>query len=282
MEHIVQSLNKAPELSEYIQAGYDDLPEDGEEHDFDSRSELASDATHASPSNRLSSSQEEPLRSSSRTSTIDGNHSPLDGEHVTPEMESRFFNTSTKNKRTSGLSMSDVADRHLREQTDAIAYIIRNISDQCAAAVEGLQLAHDAEHEEDLMPVTKHGRRFTRRSQDSQDRSVRTDGSEIGDMPSESGIENTSFLSADNRDSSIPPTPDLEQHRSSTSMSVNSSSTVPTRHSQQYTHSDIVTKIVQGDEESERGSEAGHHDEMPLTKQAAEDISRPATARVIS
>ncbi|KAI5293733.1 hypothetical protein KEM55_006939, partial [Ascosphaera atra] len=40
------------------------------------------------------------------------------------------------------VSIADVADRHLREKTDAITDIIRGISEQCAAAVEGLQMAH--------------------------------------------------------------------------------------------------------------------------------------------
>jgi len=45
--------------------------------------------------------------------------------------------------------MSNVADRYLREKTDSITYIIRNISEQCAAAVEGLQVAQRAENHGD-------------------------------------------------------------------------------------------------------------------------------------
>src|SRR5690606_16226362 len=82
------------------------------------------------------------------------------GEDVTPEMESKFYDRSgsqrnSLHRRYSNISVADVADRHLRDKTDAIAHIIRNISAQCAAAVEGLQLAHDAarEAEEKRMSV---------------------------------------------------------------------------------------------------------------------------------
>jgi hypothetical protein len=84
-------------------------------------------------------------RVSSRASTRQSLRSDMhhEGESSTPSdtMASRRHSS----KRFSELSMTDVADRHLRDKTDAIAYIIRNISEQCAAAVEGLDLARRAD-----------------------------------------------------------------------------------------------------------------------------------------
>ncbi|KAG7285428.1 hypothetical protein NEMBOFW57_010055 [Staphylotrichum longicolle] len=62
------------------------------------------------------------------------------------ENDARFIkNLALASRRISTQTFIDVADRHLKDKTDAIAHIIRNIAEQCQAAVEGLQLAHDAE-----------------------------------------------------------------------------------------------------------------------------------------
>ena len=137
--------------------------------------------------------------------------------------------------------MTDVADRHLRDKTDAIAYIIRNISEQCAAAVEGLDLARRAESvstENDDKFESGRKRRSNRptktlapQSEDGelQERQSNGSESEFGDSRSESGYLRPM------RSSNLPPTPDLVHDRSSTSMSVGSESTTatPQRHSLQ-------------------------------------------------
>jgi hypothetical protein len=51
-------------------------------------------------------------------------------------------------KKANRFSMPDAADKQLRFKTDAIADIIRNISEQCSAAAQGLQLAHTPEVED--------------------------------------------------------------------------------------------------------------------------------------
>jgi hypothetical protein len=126
----------------------------------------------------------------------------------------------------------------LKDKTDAIAHIIRNIAEQCQAAVEGLQLAHDAETER-----TRTSRRTsnisTAHSEDGHDNS--TAASDVGD---------DSLLHPSGRFSSIPPTQDLIPNRSSTSMSFASTMTTPERSSQQYNvANDIPTKIVEDDED---------------------------------
>lgn len=141
-------------------------------------------------------------------------------------------------KRVSAASFKDVADRQLKDKTDAIAHIIRNIAEQCQAAVEGLQLAHDADTER-----SRASRRAsnisTVHSEDGHDNSATT--SEVGD---------DARLHPSGRFSSIPPTPDLIPNRSSTSMSFASTMTTPERSSQHYNvASEIPTKIVEDDED---------------------------------
>lgn len=232
----MRSLNDTPELSNYIQEGYEDAPEDGEDHESISSSEVA-----RQDPNLLSESR----RTISRTSTNDS--ADIDNEKVTPEMESRFFSPVTGNSRGNRLSMTDVADRHLRDKTDAIAYIIRNISDQCAAAVEGLHLAHNAENEDgdaiepERQPSTTNIAH--KHTESDGDVSMHTDVSQlapsddIADHDSGHG-ESTGFLTPNkengrsrSRTSSTPPTPDLvggHEGRSSTSMSGYSNSTAQT------------------------------------------------------
>jgi hypothetical protein len=93
-------------------------------------------------------------RSSSALSTRE----KLEGADVTPEMEDKFFDGARgsgtsgfphgldRAKRYSLASISDVADKSLKEKTNAIADIIKNISDQCAKAVDTLHLV-DEEYE---------------------------------------------------------------------------------------------------------------------------------------
>lgn len=276
MEHIVKSLSTAPELQEYIEEGYDDIEE--EEEEVDQHQSDSNDGETAPP--RPNSKLERELRRSvSRASSV-GNSKPHDGVDVSPDMEERLLNNLGTRKRLSQLSMADVADRHLRDKTDAIAYIIRNISEQCAAAVEGLQLAQKAEDDEaaeaasknDKPEMHKHKKALstttngttasedTRSDAGSHAQPSTAHGSEMGD---------SEYLDP-GRGSSVPPTPDLVHNRSSTSMSMNSSSTTPERHSiHSYKQSEDVPvpmKIVESDEDYDKLGEDGDHQPVRLSE----------------
>lgn len=277
MEHIVKSLGQSPELSEYIEDGYD-VPEEDEEPE---KANGASDEGRKAAKSMLAEvgkingvlgvSSRVPSRAASRASTVDGKH--LDGEDVSPDMETRLLNSPMSRKRLSQLSMADVADRHLRDKTDAIAYIIRNISEQCAAAVEGLHLAQRAEGEEEIASHAGDKHKVKRhRATDSGDQS-RNGGSEFGDNDNAStagsSVTNSSYLHPRHgRESSVPPTPDLIHPRSSTSMSMASASTTPERHSVQTYKTDnetpdVPTRIVEDEGDTDErmpgafGSENG-------------------------
>lgn len=242
MEHIVRSIGKGSELADYIESGYDE--------DADDLGDIVEEAK---------ADDEDKDGYESRAST-------RGRDDMSDDMEARLVKGVRNSKRFSNMSIVDVADRHLRDKTDAIAHIIRNISEQCAAAVEGLQLAHDAEVEAEELALNES------RANRSSNLSVVTANSDDG-KGSETGED--SLLHPSRRASSIPPTPDLI-HRSSTSMSVSSSATTPERSSQQYNiGTDIPTKIVEGsDEEIEGRSEV----EDVIDKSRL--IHRPAGARI--
>ena len=276
MEHIIRSLNHTPEASNYVAGGFEDTPEG-----VDDRVSVASSDTHKSPKRLARLRTDRRRRSYSSTSNYDSD-SKADGEHVTPEMENGFFSSilSEKSGRASRLSMADVADQHLRDKTDAIADIIRNISEQCAAAVEGLQLAHHADQDDEMLEGKKVHDENLAPSEDGHEQSIRTDGSDMGE------VEESSFLSPDGHNSSIPPTPDLVHNRSSTSMSMVSTSISSDRSSQHYhTHPDIVTKIVENGDEDERRSEAStglaESGKAKPTHVDVDGLARPVTARLI-
>ncbi|KKZ68796.1 hypothetical protein EMCG_05614 [[Emmonsia] crescens] len=272
MEHIVRSLGNTPELSGFIQEGYDDIPEDVTE----TESNNGRDSTETGSAKAVSQTKS--------TSRLTGRAGTLDEDDVTPEMEQHLLNPSKHAKRYSALSMSDVADRHLRDKTDAIANIIRNISDQCAAAVEGLHLAQDAEFEESIQGSKdcreRGGSSSLAPTDDGHEHSIRTDGSEAGD-----GDHESSYLSPDGRASSIPPTPDLIHNRSSTSMSMVSSTTIPERSSQQYGPGDLPTKIVEDEDEHAYGMDGldGQMDNGIVSKQHGQQqhMMRPDTSRIV-
>lgn len=232
MEHIVRTLGKSPELVEYIEQGYDE--EEGELEDI------------AEEGGKVDENGEESVsRASSRAY-----RNSTTSEDMNPEMEKRLTSGLRNSKRYSQMSIVDVADRHLKDKTDAIAHIIRNISEQCAAAVEGLQLAHDAEVEAEELALKE--ARGLHRSSNMSTMTASEDGHSMG---SETGDD--SYLTPNGRASSIPPTPDLIHNRSSTSMSI-ASTTTPERSSIQYmVGTDIPTKIVEdSDEETEGRSES--------------------------
>jgi hypothetical protein len=231
MEHLVSSLGKNPDLAEYIEGGYDE--EEGELDDIAEETKEENGSVHREPRYR-------------------------NGDDMTPEMEARLRNGLRNSKRYSQMSIVDVAD------------IIRNISDQCAAAVEGLQLAHDAEVEaEELSHRTaRQHHRHSNLSTVTASDDGQSAGSEMGE---------DSFLHPSGRTSSIPPTPDLIHNRSSTSMSIASSTTTPERNSQQYhTGADIPTKIVEDSEEEIEGRSEGE----PEMTTKSNLLRRPAGARI--
>jgi len=211
-------------------------------------------------------------RASSRSSTR-ASHRAAD-EDAPRDMESRQ-SSARKSHRFSTLSVSDVSDRNLRDKTDSIAYIIRNISEQCAAAVEGLDLARRADsistdNDDNRSETSKRysKRRLQRASSaDLLEATSNASGSEYGDAQSESA----SYLRP-HRLSSIPPTPELEHNRSSTSMSLGSESTAATPQRQsinsQYKtiHEDIPevpARIVDHEGVGDLGPEAA---DEPVTK----------------
>lgn len=260
MEHIVKTISDSP---------------DGLVNDIET--EQARDVPAENIANAVS-------RASSRSSTRLSNRAEEDvPREVSREVESRQ-SSSRKSKRFSMLSMSDVGDRNLRDKTDSIAYIIRNISEQCAAAVEGLDLARRAEsvstENDDTRSDTSKRYSKTRRMKrassagpESVEGASNASGSEYGDAHSETA----SYLKP-RRVSSIPPTPELEHNRSSTSMSLGSESTAvtPQRHSinSQYKtiHEDIPevpTRIVDHEGVGELGPEDA---EEPQTKYSREGL----------
>ncbi|CZR51950.1 probable DENN (AEX-3) domain protein [Phialocephala subalpina] len=259
MEHIVRTLGKSPELVEYIEGGYDDEAED-----------LEDIAEEGKPGENGEGTA--PAGFESRASSRSNRYSKVHGEDMTPEMEQRLTNGLRNSKRYSQMSIVDVADRHLRDKTDAIAHIIRNISEQCAAAVEGLQLAHDAEveaEEQALKEARGHHRQSNLSTATASD-DGRSNGSENGD---------DNHLHPSGRASSIPPTPDLIHNRSSTSMSIASTTTTPERSSQQYNiGTDIPTKIVEDSDEEGRSENEGLNNNEVISK--AGMIHRPAGARL--
>ena len=286
MEHIVRSLNQAPEITGYIGGSVGNGAEDSEYQESVAESE-PSKATGSFTTRKIKPSRFRlARRSNSPTSSVDGAFKAFDGEHVTAEMERSFFNSPAglRGKRFSELSMGDVADRHLREKTDAIADIIRNISDQCAAAVEGLQLAHDAELDDDDLEGREHDSHHVVSSENGHEQLVHTEGSELGEGVSETGLDDSSYLSPEGRNSSVPPTPELVHNRSSTSMSMVSSSTVPDRGSHQYSQPSITTKILHGDEMSEGCSELGIHENGSVDdhKYPGGDFIRPTMSRIVT
>lgn len=261
MEHIVRSIGSASELAEYIHEGYDDEEGEDEEEGLDDNDRLRNVTS----------------RSGKRVSQAGS----IDGQDVTPSMESKLLATTKRaSKRYSGLSMSDVADRHLRDKTDAIADIIRNISEQCAAAVEGLQLANEAAEVEDeeagdlevdevgISPSTNHTR------EDSGNLSP------VEGLTTDSR-RGTGHLTPQSERSSIPPTPDLVHQRSSTALSM--ASTAPTnytaRESLNHNTRGDRTKIVEDDDADRAHASASTNGNALAKHEVEENLKQAPLAR---
>lgn len=192
----------------------------------------------------------------------------LEEEELAAQEEAgQSLRASRSSSRLSGASFADVADRHLKDKTDAIAHIVRNISDQCQAAVESLQLAQDSS---EYRSTRRHSNLSAAPSDDG------TDGHSAA--TSDAG-EDQQHRRSSRRISSIPPTPDLIPNRSSTAMSFASSATTPERSSQQYTIRDeIPTKIVEDEEEEEY--EETRSDAGVVSKLSESLLHRPSGARI--
>lgn len=268
MEHIVKSLGDMPEIAQFVDAEEEASSSSPKDPDTD-ESELDSGRKVSGMGSSPSS------RSSTRLS------SRMDGERASSAMASRYTSSAAARKRYSELSMTDVADRHLRDKTDAIAYIIRNISEQCQAAVDGLDLARRAdsvnsERADDEKSESSNKRRSKRVSKklspssedgESQDQHSVVSESDFGD-----GQSDTTGYLRPLRTSQPPPTPELVHDRSSTSMSLISDSTAatPSRNSVQNLYSknhesgapSLPTRILEHE-----GSEYGQDDvQEPVTK----------------
>ena len=191
MEHIVRSIGSSTELAEHVRQGFEDADD-----------EDSALSANENPNKRMASVR----RAASSTPS---------GE----QDESRL--SSRAGKRYSTQSVHDVADRHLREKTDAIADIIRNISEQCAAAVEGLQLANEAAD-------------IARMSEVETDEVTSNPNESANERPMSSLSRGNGHITPTSDRSSVPPTPELMHQRSSTALST--ASTAPTA----YTSRDSV------------------------------------------
>ena len=203
MEHLVRSLGDAESEEPVVVQSEEETPgTTAKARPVTSRRDSRASRT----SSRCSS------RAASRASTIDlamAKTAGTESEETTPDMERRFF-TSPSSKRFSQLSWSDVADRNIRDKTDAIADIIRNISEQCAAAVEGLHLSQAAAEAEEQQQQP------TARSESQSSQRDRRDSN-----------HSSGRLTPHDRVNSLPPTPDLT-HRASTAMSMASMTSTAT------------------------------------------------------
>lgn len=270
MEHLVRTINSTADLHQFIEQGYEDAPEESATEGPESDAETEYSSTPV-PTTVKETVRPKVKRSPSGVAN-----------DMTPELEQHLLNIDKAQNRLARLSITDVADRYLRDKTDAIAEIIRNISEQCAAAVEGLHMAQDAAEEqaqtsEEAQGKSLQGENRLATEYDGQDDHSARDGSELGD-----GDNNS--LHPDQRHSSIPPTPDLVHNRSSTSMSMLSSSTFPERSSQQYNPGDIPTRIVEDDDEHAHEAESfdAHTQSGTVSKPAAADMVRPPTTRIVA
>ncbi|RMD43600.1 hypothetical protein DV735_g1502, partial [Chaetothyriales sp. CBS 134920] len=195
MEHIVRTMDSSTEMS-YMHSGYED-----EELD-DELSEREVSSLHL-PAGRA------------------GTATSIDGQDVSPDMEDKLL-SNVKRVSTRYSALPDVADLHLREKTDAIAEIIRSISEQCAAAVEGLQLANDAAETDEEGNDLVTGQPTTSGHSRENSNALSVDG------PADYSSTGNGHLTPISDNSSTPPTPDLVHQRSSTALSM--ASTAPTNY----------------------------------------------------
>lgn len=132
--------------------------------------------------------------------------------------------------------MDDEQDRYLHEKTESIAYILRNISEQCAAAVDSLQLAQHS-----TSPALETSNIHLNGNSSKHHHHNNVAQSEAGAEPSLLGGDEET-VRTDRL--STPPTPDLEyQNRNSSSMSV---TTEGTFRDSSIPEMPIVSKLIPG------------------------------------
>lgn len=229
VEHLVRSLGETDS---------EDINEDDEMNANSTYTPRAPSMAYISRRTSRTSSRSS-SRTASRASTIDVKG--LDAEDVTPDMERRLV-SSPSMKRFSQMSWSDVADRNIKDKTDAIADIIRNISEQCAAAVEGLHLAQAAAAQEDEII-----------REDSQESEYDSDRDDSRKPSRRATVDDSTLLKPGDR-SSVSSTPELT-HRSSTAMSMSSTLTPGRDSLGVYGDVGVPTKIHESDDVSENGEE---------------------------
>ncbi|POS82967.1 hypothetical protein EPUL_005382 [Erysiphe pulchra] len=244
MEHIVRTLSTSPELAECIE-NYGTELNDSEENTDDDKTcvQIGTESKYESHTNGRN------------------------GASV--DFESKSRNSPRNYKRFSQMSIIDVADRHLKDKTDAIAHIIRNISEQCAAAVEGLHLAHESDGE-----LRSHFQSNVSAKRKSNLSIISNDM--VSGHESENGDENSN---SNHGISSVPPTPDLIHNRSSTAMSIASTVTTPERGSLNYNAADFPTKILE-DSDEDIGRQSESDTGIAEINSKTIMIHRPAGARL--
>ncbi|KAL4797958.1 AEX-3 domain-containing protein [Aspergillus venezuelensis] len=249
MEHLVRTIGSSADLAELAEE------EKAEEEEAEGKTEERAESAKM------------PMVKEPKAKETKADISANGVSNRNPDLDQHLLNMDQGHRSIARLSVTDVADRYLRDKTDAISDIIRSISEQCAAAVEGLQLAQDAEDGE--------GKSHEESRLEARGMMTPREGSEMGDSE-------VSTLHPDGR-TSVPPTPDLVHNRSSTSMSMISSSTFPERSSQQYGPNEIPTRIVEDDDEHAHETD-GMDDQTEtgtLSKQASEDLMR-TTPRMLA
>ena len=182
MEHILKTLHTAPELSNALEV-VDENGNQGTMGSIRGALGLARTPSQTQPQRGTKAAETSPARQHQRAPGSD---------------------------QGAKLQMTDVADKYLRERTDSITYIIHNISQQCAAAVDGLHLAQRADRDS----------RIAETNDDESTRSQRN---------------------------SVPPTPDLVNHRASTALSTMTESTMPRDDSATNEVKDMTPKIADAD-----------------------------------
>ncbi|KAI5304295.1 hypothetical protein KEM56_006649 [Ascosphaera pollenicola] len=252
MEHIVRSIETDPDLTGLLE---DDIDESfAKEREVIRQGGLdALNGVHPSQSHHDNSGE---------------GHDDTERGHASPGMEDRLLDLERRRSRYGSgisnkhLSIADVADRHLRDKTEAIADIIRSISEQCAAAVEGLQVAHSLDNEDDDTPVSLKSDLHSHRglglsagsSLDGSQNYTRPYAASASGSERECEIDSTTLTTRDSNTSSVPSTPDLTR-RCSTSLSYLSSSTM--NHGSgafdrgSYSPGDLPTRIVEDDAEQD-------------------------------
>ena len=229
MEHILKNLHQAPELSQ----AYQEVDENGQ--------------PKGASGGAMSGIRGALGFNGSRSNSVRKSKGRAESEE--PEAGVETATDASKSR----LSMTDVADRYLRDKTDSITYIIRNISEQCSAAVEGLHLAQGAERDQVATPAKG---RSKRQSVDP------SQASEFGDEESTRTERN-----------SVPPTPDLVHHRASTAFSTTTEGTIAreTQSNPSAQQDTTNTKIAnQDDEPTAAGEEAPNQEDGTVSKATAE------------